>query len=90
MRKLMVFAVAVLTLAFMAASPALAHDLDRDGWDEDSGFWISSAVDYDDEWDDDFDGDDDFDSDDAECVVEDVDYSGVFEEWEVDLACSWE
>lgn len=30
---------------------------------------------------------DDFDWDDVECVVEDIDYSGVFEEWEVELAC---
>jgi hypothetical protein len=90
MRRLMLFAVVVLTVAFMAASPALAHDGDGDGWDEDLGFWTSSAVDYDVEWDDDFDWDDDTDWDDVECEVEDVDYSGVFEEWEVELACGWE
>ena len=92
MRKFMLFAVAVLTVAFMAASPALAHDRDGDGWDEDFGFWTSSNVDYDVEWDDDDVDywDDDFDWDDVECVVEDVDYSGDFEEWEVELACGWE
>jgi hypothetical protein len=69
----------------MAVSPALAHDWDGDGWDEESGFW-TEAVDWDVEWNVDSDGDN-FDWDEVDCVVEDVDYSGVFEEWEVELAC---
>jgi ABC-type transport system substrate-binding protein len=71
----------------MAVSPALAHDWDGDGWDEEFGFW-TEAVDWDVEWSDGVDLDEeDFDWDDVECEVEDIDYSGVFEEWEVELAC---
>ena len=55
------------------------------------GFWIK-AVDWDVERDNDVDSDrNGVDWDDVECVVEDIDYSGVFEEWdeewEVELAC---
>ena len=85
MRRLVLLAVSVLTVMSMAVSPALAHDWDGDGWDEESGFW-TEAVDWDVEWNVDSDSDD-FDWDDVDCVVEDVDYSGVFEEWEVELAC---
>jgi hypothetical protein len=73
--------VSVLAIVSTAVSPAFAHD-----WD----FW-TEAVDWDVEWDDDVNFDeDDFDWDDVECVVEDIDYSGVFEEWEVELACGLE
>ena len=85
MRRLVPLAVSVLTVMSMAVSPALAHDWDGDGWDEEGSFW-TEAVDWDVEWNGDSD-DDDFDWDDVDCVVEDVDYSGVFEEWEVELAC---
>jgi hypothetical protein len=89
-RLVLLLAVSVLTVMSMAVSPALAHDWDGDGWDEESGFW-TEAVDWDVEWDDDVTFDeDDFDWDDVECVVEDIDYSGVFEEWEVELACGLE
>ncbi len=65
----------------MTVSPALAH-----GWDEEFGFWARDV-----EWDESVDFDeDDFDWDGVECVVEDVDYSGVFEEWEAELACGLE
>lgn len=86
MRRFMLLAVSILAVASMAVSPAFAHDWDGDGWDEEGGFWTEAV-----EWDDgvDFD-DDDFDWDDVDCVVEDVDYSGVFEEWEVELACGLE
>ena len=47
------------------------------------GFWIK-AVDWDVE------RDNGVDWDDVECVVEDINYSGVFEEWEVKLACGLE
>ena len=51
------------------------------------GFWIK-AVDWDVERDNDVDSNrNGVDWDDVECVVEDIDYSGVFEEWEVELAC---
>lgn len=58
------------------------------------GFWIK-AVDWDVERDNDVDSDrNGVDWDDVECVVEDIDYSGVFEEWdeewEVELACGLE
>jgi len=44
------------------------------------GFWIK-AVDWDVEWDNGVDFDKDgFDWNDVECVIEDIDYSGVFEE----------
>jgi hypothetical protein len=85
MRRLVLLAVSVLTVMSIAVSPALAHDWDGDGWDKESGFW-TEAVDWDVEWNVDSDGDD-FDWDEVDCVVEDVDYSGVFEEWEVELAC---
>jgi hypothetical protein len=54
------------------------------------GFWIK-AVDWDVERDNGGDSDrDGVDWDDVECVVEDINYSGVFEEWEVKLACGLE
>ena len=91
MRRLMLLAVSILAVVSMSVSPAFAHDWDGDGWDEDGGFWTGAAVDWDVEWDDGVDfEDDDFDWDDVDCVVEDIDYSGVFEEWEVELACSLE
>ncbi len=91
MRRLVLLAVSVLTVMSMAVSPALAHDRDGDGWDEDWGFWTSDTVEWDVEWDESVDwDDDDFDWDEVDCVVEDVDYSGVFEEWEVELACGLE
>ncbi len=78
MRRLMLLAVSVLAVVSMAISPALAHDWDGDGWDEELGFWTSD-VEWDVEWGDSVDFDeDDFDWDEVECVVEDVDYSGVF------------
>jgi hypothetical protein len=87
----MLLAVSVLAVVSMAVSPALAHDWDGDGWDEELGFWTSD-VEWEVEWDDsvDFDEDNFVDWDEVECVVEDVDYSGVFEEWEVELACGLE
>ncbi len=49
----------------MAVSPALAHDRDRDGWDEDFGFWVFVPVFF---FDVDFDGvDDNFDCDFVYC-----------------------
>jgi len=36
----MLLAVAILIVASMAVSPALAHDRDRDCWDEDWHFWV--------------------------------------------------
>ena len=100
MRRLMLLAASVLAVASMAVSPALAHDRDGDGCDEDCfdcwGLWtepVRGDVDYDIDWDDDVSWDedwDDWDDVDVECVVEDIDYSGVFEEWEVELACGWE
>jgi hypothetical protein len=82
--------VSVLAIVSTAVSPAFAHDWDGDGWDEEWGFW-TEAVDWDVEWDDDVNFDeDDFDWDDVECVVEDIDYSGSFKEWEVELACGLE
>ena len=58
------------------------------------GFWIK-AVDWDVERDNGVDSDrDGVDWDDVECVVKDINYSGVFEEWdeewEVELACGLE
>ena len=58
------------------------------------GFWIK-AVDWDVERDNDVDSDrNGVDWDDVECVIEDIDYSGVFEqwdeEWKVELACGLE
>ena len=91
MRRFVLLAVSVLAVASMAVSPALAHDWDGDGWDEEWGFWTSDVVEWDVEWDDSVDFDEeDFDWDEVECVVEDIDYSGVFEEWEVELSCGWE
>ena len=100
MRRLVLLAVALVAVVSMAVSPALAHDSDGDGCDEDFfdclGFWavpVWGDVEYDIDWDNnvDFDEDwDDWDDVDVECEVEDIDYSGVFEEWEVDLACGWE
>ena len=95
MRRLVLLAVSVLAVVAMAISPALAHDRDGDGCDEDFfecwGLW-AVPVWGDVEWDIDWDNNADFDKDwdDVECVVEDIDYSGVFEEWEVDLSCGWE
>jgi hypothetical protein len=70
--------------------PPFAHDWDGDGWDEERGF-RTEAVEWDVEWDYGVDfEEDDFDWDDVECVVEDIHYSGVFEGWEVELACGLE
>ena len=100
MRRLMLLAVSILLVVSMAVSPALAHDRDFDGWDEDFGFWIfvpvfvTFDVDFDgidDNFDcdfvfcDDFD-DDDFDDDDFDNFFDDCEWewSDVFEEWEVE------
>jgi hypothetical protein len=40
MRRVMLLAVSILTVVSMAVSPALAHDRDRDCWDEDWSFWV--------------------------------------------------
>jgi hypothetical protein len=89
-RRLTLMAVSILAVVSMAVSPALAHDSDGDGWDEDWGSWVDPfggfPVDWDVDWDD-SDGED-VNWWNADCVVEDVDWSGVFEEWEVELACS--
>ena len=61
MGRLTLLAVAVLTIVSMAVSPALAHDWDNDGWDEEFGFWVPVLVVFDGYFDD-FDFDDfDFD-----------------------------
>jgi hypothetical protein len=39
MRRVMLLALSVLMVVSMAVSPALAHDRDRDCWDEDGHFW---------------------------------------------------
>ena len=39
MRRVMLLALSVLMVVSMAVSPALAHDRDRDCWDEDWHFW---------------------------------------------------
>jgi hypothetical protein len=81
----------------MAVSPALAHDRDRDGWDEDFGFWVFVPVFF---FDVDFDGVDDnfdcdfvycngfdyndFDSDDDDFDDCEWEWSDVFEEWELE------
>ena len=44
MRRLTLLAVSILTMVFMAVSPAFAHDWDGDGWDEEFGFWILVPV----------------------------------------------
>ena len=45
MRRVMLLAVSILMVAAMAASPALAHDRDRDCWDEDDFFWRNDCDD---------------------------------------------
>ena len=40
MRRVVLLAVSILMVVSMAASPALAHDRDRDCWDEDWAFWV--------------------------------------------------
>ena len=56
MRRVMLLAVSVLTVVTMVVSPALAHDNDGDGWDEENGFWVVVPVfissDNDCDWDD--------------------------------------
>jgi hypothetical protein len=98
MRRLMLLVVSVLMVVTMAVSPAFAHDRDGDGWDEDFGFWILVPVfiDFDfDGIDDNFDCDFvwcDGDSDEGDwnghhdfgfdnCELE---WSDVFEEWEIE------
>ena len=44
MRRGMLLVVSVLTIVTMAVSPALAHDNDGDGWDEENGFWVVVPV----------------------------------------------
>jgi hypothetical protein len=95
----MLLAVSVLMVVSMAVSPAFADDRDRDGWDEDFGFWIFVPVFV--VFDADFDGvDDNFDCDFVFCNDFDDDdffdhrddffddceweWSDVFEEWEVE------
>jgi hypothetical protein len=39
MRRVMLLVLSVLMVVSMAVSPALAHDRDRDCWDEDGPFW---------------------------------------------------
>jgi hypothetical protein len=94
-RRLALMAVSMLAVVSMAVSPALAHDWDGDGWDEDQGPWVDpfggspigdSSVDWDVDWDD-SDGED-INWWNADCVVEDVDWNGVVDEWEVELSCS--
>src|SRR3712207_689848 len=96
MRRVMLLVVSVLMVVTMALSPALAHDNDGDGWDEENGFWVLVPVfvvfdvdfdgiddnfDCDFVWCDEDDGDDHDDFDFDECEVE---YSDVFEEWEIE------
>jgi hypothetical protein len=40
MRRVLLLAMSVLIVVSMAVSPALAHDRDRDCWDEDWAFWV--------------------------------------------------
>jgi hypothetical protein len=40
----MILVVSVLTIMTMALSPALAHDWDGDGWDEEFGLWVLVPV----------------------------------------------
>ena len=44
MRRVMLLVVSVLMIVTMALSPALAHDKDGDGWDEENGFWVLVPV----------------------------------------------
>ena len=44
MRRVMLLVVSVLTIVTMVLSPALAHDNDGDGWDEENGFWVLVPV----------------------------------------------
>ncbi len=39
MRRVLLLVVSILLVVSMAVSPALAHDRDRDCWDEDDFFW---------------------------------------------------
>ena len=45
MRRVMLLAVSILMVVSMAAFPALAHDRDRDCWDEDDFFWRNNCND---------------------------------------------
>ena len=45
MRRVMLLAVSILMVVSMAASPALAHDRDKDCWDEDHFFWRNDCND---------------------------------------------
>jgi hypothetical protein len=45
MRRVMLLAVSILIVMSMAVSPALAHDWDRDCWDEDDFFWRNDCND---------------------------------------------
>jgi hypothetical protein len=66
MRRLMLLGVSILTIVFMAVSPAFAGDWDGDGWDEEFGFWVLVPVFV--VFDADFDGvDDNFDCDFVSC-----------------------
>ncbi|MDP8971885.1 MAG: hypothetical protein M3N45_01625 [Actinomycetota bacterium] len=62
MRRFILLGLSILTMVFMAVSPAFAHDWDGDGWDEEFGFWVLVPVFV--VFDVDFDGiDDNFDCD---------------------------
>lgn len=45
MRRVMLLAVSILIVMSVAASPALAHDRDKDCWDEDEFFWHNDCGD---------------------------------------------
>ena len=77
MRRLTLLAVAIMTIVSMAVSPALAHDWDNDGWDEEFGFWIWVPVFV--VFDVDFDGiDDNFDCDFVFCDdLDDIDFDDI-------------
>ncbi len=47
MRRLILLVVSLLVALTLAASPALAHDRDRDCWDEDEFFWVCGRGDLD-------------------------------------------
>ena len=62
MHRFTLLGLSILTMIFMAVSPAFAHDWDGDGWDEEFGFWVLVPVFV--VFDVDFDGiDDNFDCD---------------------------
>ena len=48
MRRVVLLVIFILTVMSMAVSPALAHDRDRDCWDEDWAFWVCDRDDFDD------------------------------------------